>query len=211
MAERTVTTTGHGAARVARDAASVRLTARHAASALTAALAGAESARAFAVEVCHRHVAATAVGTTGVEVWPQNDVRGRPSGFEARHSLVVRCEDLEVAAALVGDLAAAVGDRLVLDGVTLTASDTTDAQRTAREHAFSDARARAEHLAVLGGVELGDLVSLSEGSVAPGGPGVEALATRAAGPEVDLQPGEADIVAAVTGTWTLRDQPSHRR
>ena len=131
-------------------------------------------------------------------------MRGRPSGFEARHGLVVRCDALEVAGALVGDLAAAVGDRLLLDGVTLTPSDTTAAQRTAREHAYADARARAEHLAALGGVELGDVVSLVEGGGGFAGHAVDALTTRAAGPEVDLQPGEADVAAAVTGTWALR-------
>ncbi len=202
ISDRIVTTTGRGTAPVVRDSASVRLTARHAASALADALAGAESAREFAVEVCHRHVEPAAVGTSGVEVWPQHDMRGRPSGYEARHGLVIRCADLDIAGALVGELAASVGDRMILDGVTLTPSDTTRAEREARELAFRDARARAEHLALLGGVSLGELVALVEGA-AVSAPGLGALTARAAAPEVDLQPGEADVLTSVTVTWTV--------
>lgn len=203
MADRTVTTVGRGTARVARDAARVRLTARHAASSLAEALNGAESARAFAVEVCHRHVDPSAVGTTGLDVWPQYDMRERPSGFEARHGLVVQCDDLRTAGALVGELATAVGDRMVLDGVTLRASDTTGAEAEAREAAYADALARAEHLAALGGVTLGPVVSLVEGADHGSDGGPVAVAAMAKGAEVDLQPGEADVATAVTVTWSV--------
>jgi len=198
---RTVTTTGTGTARVARDVATVRLTARHVAASLAEALAGAESARAQAVEVCRAHVDAAAVGTTRLEVWPQRDPQGGTSGFEARHGLLVHCDDLAVAGALVGDLAAAVGDRMQLDGVALAPRDTADAERTARERAVADARSRAEHLAALGDAGLGELVSITEGGAISGSGGGDVRLMAAT--SVDLQPGEADVTTTVTATWSL--------
>jgi uncharacterized protein len=200
-AVRTVTATGSGLARVARDVATVRLTARHVAGTLADALAGAESAREQASAVCRRHVGDGAVGTTGLEVWPQRDADGGTSGFEARHGLLVRCDDLATAGALVGDLAAEVGDRMQLDAVNLAPRDTTEAQRLARERAVDDARDRAEHLAYLGGATLGPLVTIAEaGGPAVGGGGDARLMAKTA---VGLEPGETDVTTSVTATWEL--------
>ena len=83
-------------------------------SALADALAGAESAREFAVEVCHRHVEPAAVGDVGARgVAAARHARpARPASRPGTGSSI-RCADLDIAGALVGELAAAVGDRMV--------------------------------------------------------------------------------------------------
>lgn len=198
---RTVTTSGQGAVRVPRDVAALDVAAVHRAATLSQALAGAESARAAVVAVARAHVDAAAVTTRGLQTWPHHDDRGRAAGFEARHALAVRCPDLGVAAALLQALADEVGDRLAVDGVSLAASPGPDDLVAAREAAYADARARAEHLAGLAGATLGEVVTLVEGPVgATPGPADALRLTKA---EVGLEPGVEAVVVTVTVSWRL--------
>jgi uncharacterized protein len=193
---RTLTVTGHGTATAVPDTAVVRLAAVHRAPSLAEALAGAESARAEVVAAAGDLV----VSSVNLSVWPAHDDQGRQSGFEARHSMSVAAGDLDAANDLLGRLAAGVGDRLTVDGVQLTVSDPTSALGRAREAAFNDARARAEHLASLAGASLGDVEAIAEGTAAPG-PSMQFAMAKTA--DVGLQPGESTLAAAVTVTWQL--------
>ena len=56
-----------------------------------------------------------------------------------------------------------------ISGVTFSIADTTALEATAREKAVEDATARAQSLAQLSGVELGEVVAISE---VYGGPGL---------------------------------------
>ncbi|MFA6300148.1 MAG: SIMPL domain-containing protein, partial [Nocardioides sp.] len=133
-------------------------------------------------------------------VWPADDHEGRQSGFEARHGYTVTCSDLDVAGALVTELATQVGDRLQVEGVSLEVSDTSAAVTAAREAAYADARARAEHLAGLADVSLGDVQSLVEGAGAvPMARGFEAMAKG----DVVLEPGEGSLGQSLTVTWAI--------
>lgn len=183
-ATRSVTVTGVGAVSVPRDTAIVRVAAVHRASALADALAGAESARALLVEVARRYVAAEAVASESLDLWPVHDNTGHPVGFDARHALTVRCTDLAVAGALLTALASEVGDRLRVDGVSLTAGATGAAQQVARERA------------------LGEVLAISDGT--PGPSGARANQDGAAEMSVGFESGQADVAAAVSVTWALR-------
>ncbi|WP_134767546.1 SIMPL domain-containing protein [Nocardioides sp. 1609] len=207
LAARTVTTTGSGRVALPRSVAVVRVTATHRAEALSEALAGAESARAAVVEVARRHVDpadAGSIATQSLDIWQTTDDQGRRVGHEARHSLSIRAAGLDAAAALVQALADEVGDRISLDGVSPASVPTADDHRTARERAFADARATAEHLADLAGAGLGSVVSIAEGAtrgVARGGAADARLAL--AKTEVALEGGEEELTAAVTVVWEL--------
>ncbi|MFB9314946.1 SIMPL domain-containing protein [Nocardioides plantarum] len=201
LASRTVTTTGSGAVSVPRDAAVLSVAAVHRAPTLSEALAGAESARAALVEVARAHVETGAIATRSLDTWPQRGDDGRPAGFEARHSLAIRCSGLEVAAALLQALADGVGDRLSVDGVSLAATPGADHLASAREAAYDDARVRAEHLARLAGSELGSVVSVAEGS--PSGSGPSARLALAAKSDVRFEGGTEDVSTSVTVTWEL--------
>ncbi|MCW2816800.1 MAG: hypothetical protein JWN84_4255, partial [Nocardioides sp.] len=126
---------------------------------------------------------------------------GRQQGYEARHSLEVRCAGLDAAAALLQALADEVGDRLTVDGVSLAATPEAEHLTAAREAAYGDARARAEHLAELAGSSLGGVVAVAEGSSAPGASGREAL--MAAKADVGLEGGTDVVTTSVTVTWEL--------
>ncbi|MFA6574822.1 MAG: SIMPL domain-containing protein [Nocardioides sp.] len=197
---RTVTVTGHGIAPVTPDSAVVRVTAVHRAPTLAEALAGASSAGAAVTSVARAHVDAARLSSRELSVWPAHDHEGRQSGFEARHGYTVTCSDLDVAGALVTELATQVGDRLQVEGVSLEVSDTSAAVTAAREAAYADARARAEHLAGLADVSLGDVQSLVEGAGAvPMARGFEAMAKG----DVVLEPGEGSLGQSLTVTWAI--------
>jgi uncharacterized protein YggE len=199
---RTLTVTGSGSAAAVPDAAVVRVAAVREATSLVDALAGADSAARVVGEVARRHVDAVDVATQSVNVWPAHDAKGRPSGFQARHGLTIRCADLETAGTLLGELAETLGDRLQVDSVSTLVTDSSQAQAEARELAFLDARARAEHLARLADAARGAVESVGEGGGA-GAPAVRFLAQDAAKLSVGLEPGQSEITATVTVTWQL--------
>lgn len=198
---RTLTVTGHGTSRVAPDTAVVRLAAVHRAPSLAEALAGAESAASSVSAVGRGHVEGARIASQDLNVWPAHDENGRQSGFEARHALAIACPDLAVAGQLLGALAAEVGDRLQIEGVSLVVADPSAALTLAREHAFADARSRAEHLAGLAGAALGEIQSVSEGGV---GPGPRSLAVGGSQKmDVSLEPGETTVTDSITVAWHL--------
>ncbi|MCW2767155.1 MAG: hypothetical protein JWO11_3114 [Nocardioides sp.] len=200
---RTLSVTGLGSAAAVPDAAVLRVAAVHRGANLVDALAGADSGARVIGEVARRHTAPADIATRSLDVWPAHDNKGNPAGFEARHSLTIRCLDLAVAGLLLGELAGEVGNRLAVDGVGTVVTDPSDAQAEARELAFLDARSRAEHLATLAGATLGEVESVVEGSGTPFARFAAQAAGGAAKLDAALEPGQTEISATLTVTWQL--------
>jgi uncharacterized protein len=198
---RTVSVTGHGEARVVPDSAAVRLAATHRALGVAEALAGADSAAAQVVATCREHTSPELIGTTGVQIWPVHDQEGRPAGFEARHSLTVRCSDVDSAGALLTALVEQVGDALQVEGVSLELTERSAAEARAREAAYADAVDRATQLAALAGAGLGDPQAVLESGYAdvPVGRALKADLEASS-----LEPGEMAVSSSVTITFQLR-------
>lgn len=197
---RTVTVTGHGSATAVPDTAVVRVAAVHRAAGMAEALSGAESARAAVVAAAGASADDLVVSSTDLSVWPAHDDEGRRGGFEARHALTITGGDLESAGALVGRLAEEVGDRLQVESVALSVGDPATALGEAREAAYADARARAEHLAALSDAVLGKVKEVCEGAGAPVARGPELAALKA---DVGFAPGQTVLTSTVTVTWAL--------
>jgi len=198
---RTVTVTGQGEARVTPDSAVVRVSAVHRASGVAEALAGADSAAETIASTAREFTTPERVGSTSLQIWNQHDEADRPAGFQARHSLVVRCPDIASAGGLLTALADAVGDRLEVEGVSLEVADQSAAHVAAREAAYADAVERATHLATLAGTDLGDVQDVVEGGGFGGGPVRMAKAVSA---HASFQPGETSVGSSVTVTFRLR-------
>jgi uncharacterized protein YggE len=198
---RTVTVTGHGEARVVPDSAVVRVAAVHRAAGVADALAGADGAARQAVATGREHTTPDRIGSTAVQIWPTHDQQGTQTGYEARHSLTMRCQDIDTAGALLGALVQAVGERLQIEGVSLEVTDRASAETAAREAAYADAVDRATHLAGLAGAQLGDVQDVVEGGsvAAP-----VARVAKAMSESASFQPGETAIGSAVTVTFQLR-------
>jgi uncharacterized protein YggE len=192
----TLTVSGTGSAAAVPDTALIRLSAVHRARTFAEALAGAESAREEVVRSARDLV----VSTVNLSVWPTSE-QGTQPGFEARHTLTIATGDLAVANELLTRLAHEVGTRLQVEGVDMTVRDPSSFIVQAREAAFADARAKAEHLAALADTALGQVEAITEGGAAAPitGGGFAALAKA----DVGLQPGETMVSASMTVTWSL--------
>jgi uncharacterized protein YggE len=198
---RTVTVTGHGEARVVPDSAVVRVAAVHRAAGVADALAGADSAARQSVATGREHTTPDRIGSTAVQIWPTHDQQGTQTGYEARHSLTMRCQDIDTAGALLSALVQAVGERLQIEGVSLEVTDRASAETAAREAAYADAVDRGTHLAGLAGSELGDPQAVMEGAYADPPVG---RAMKASLDAVALEPGELAVTSSVTVTFQLR-------
>ncbi len=199
----TVTVTGRGIAREVPDTVVVRVASSHRAAGVAEALAGADSAATEIVAVGREHTEASRIASTNLNVWPAYDNEGKPSGFEARHSLSITCTDIASAGDLLAALATKVGDRLQVEGFGLEVSDTARALDSARAGAYADAVARAGHLAELAGARLGDVQAMAEGGSAGPIGGGEGGVARDMMKSVAIEPGETTIAATVTVTFAL--------
>ena len=88
-------------------------------------------------------------------------------------------------------------------GVNFSVANTTQLEADARAKAVADARARAEDLARLNGVQLGDVISISE--VVGGGayPMVRSAAGIGGG-GTPVQPGELDMTVSLQITYAIK-------
>ncbi len=200
---RTLTVTGHGTVQVEPDAADVRVAAVQRAASVTDAVAGVDAAVRLAGATAREFTDGSHVSSAGLSVWPHHDHQGQAVGFEARHSLAIRCPDLTAAGGLVSALAERVGDRLVVEGVSLVVSDPEAAQDEARAAAFADARRRGAHLAGLADDLLGPVQALSEGgvpSVHAESSGTTALRSSL---DVSFEGGQQSVATTVTVTFAL--------
>jgi uncharacterized protein YggE len=198
---RTVTVTGQGESRVAPDSAVVRVSAVHRAPGVAEALSGADSAAGAIAATAGGFTAPERVRSTSLQIWRDHDPVGRPTGFQARHSLVIGCPDIDAAGAMITALAEAVGDRLEIEGVSLELADETAASVAAREAAYADAVERASHLAGLASAQLGEPQEVTEGGGSGGGP--VRMARLASASDASFQPGETSVGAMVTVTFQL--------
>jgi uncharacterized protein YggE len=198
---RTVTVTGHGEVWAVPDNAVVRVAAVHRAAGVADALAGADSAARQVVATGREHTTPERIGSTAVQIWPTHDDAGVRSGFEATHSLTLRCSDIAAAGALLTALSESVGDRLRIEGVSLEVADRAAAETAARKTAYADAVARGTHLAALAQAELGDPQDVVEGGVMVGtGRAAKAFVASAA----SFEPGEQAVASSVTVAFQLR-------
>ena len=176
----------------------VRVAASHRAAGVAEALSGADSAAKEIIAAAREHTDASRIASTNLNVWPAFDNEGRPSGFEARHSLSITTIDVQAAGALLGDLAHRVGDRLQVESLGLEVGDTGRAMVQARAAAYADAVARAGHLAELAGARLGLVQAMSEGFSSPGQPFADLAGGMREAKSMSIAPGETTIAAAVT-------------
>jgi uncharacterized protein YggE len=106
---------------------------------------------------------------------------------------------------LVNGVLDGVGDGAELHGVNFDKSDRSAETTAAREAAFADAKDKAEHLASLAGVTLGDVVRIGEEpfqhTPSPRMARMSAMAEGAAAIPIDA--GELVEQASVSVTWLL--------
>jgi len=204
-----VTVRGHGAADTVPDVVVADLATEVRSADVGAALREATDALA-AVRAALRAagVEDRAVRTGSTSTWTeQTGPDGADLRVVARLGLVVTLRDVPAAGDVVGAALAAGGAAVRLGGLRLVVSDPAPAQARAREAAWQDAHAKAEHLAALAGRVLGDVLRVHEDE--PGGGAVPRFARAGAQAlAVPVEPGEQTVQAAVTVRWAWADDPA---
>jgi uncharacterized protein len=141
--------------------------------------------------------------TQQVSISPAFTEEGRTvTGYQARNSVLARLRDLSRVGAAI-DAAVQAGANEVY-GPNLIQSDRATLEREALQAAMADARAKAQAVATAGGVSLGRVVTVVEGSgVAPPMP-YAADARAAAESSTPIAPGTQEIAASVTVTYAVQ-------
>ena len=206
----TLGVTGLGEVSVAPDMATLRIGVETRADSAAAAVeANNEAAQAIIATVKENGVAAEDIQTANFSVSPVYDETSfqRPQGpriigYQATNQVVTRVRDIDRLPELLDATVGSGANRI--DGLEFGLADDTATSDEARRLAVEDARRKAQVYAeAAGGVELGEIRSISEGG---GGPipmydrGMRAEAAMA----VPIERGQTTVAASVHVVWDLR-------
>jgi uncharacterized protein YggE len=147
------------------------------------------------------------ITTSNVFVYPQYSNDGRTiTGYQAGNTVSVKIRDISKAGTIIDAAAGAVGDEIVLQGISFTIDDTGALRQAARDDAVKNSKAQADQLAAATGLKVGDVVSIIEGSVPTSVPPVPYAADAAGGREagsVPIEPGQQELTLSVTVVYEL--------
>lgn len=194
----TLTVTGVGTVSVVPDEAQMTFgveSRRHTAQAAVSANADAMQKVIAAL----RQAGGREIATQWVSVYPYTSEDGSIQGYVASNS-VSALSDVEDAPALI-DAAAAAGANQV-SGPGLSSSKAEALYRQALARSVDEARAKAEVLAKAAGRSVGEIASIVESGAQAPGPLYDRA--EAAASSTPIVPGEQEISASVSVTFSLR-------
>lgn len=153
------------------------------------------------------------IQTSNYSIWAEQDYsrngeqgNDRIAGFRVSNIVVVKVREI----AKIGEVLAAVTNAGAnsINGIQFSVQDAEQLERQAREAAMVDARATAESLASLAGVELGEVLSLSM-SRAPDYPRPYAASrvmemADAGAPVPGIAPGQQSVSVTINATFAIR-------
>lgn len=126
-------------------------------------------------------------------------------GYTARNTVEVRVRALDHLSDAVDAAVRAGGDDVRLSGIRFEVSDPETARAAAREEAMAHARATAEQLARLAGVELGEPISIQESTTeGGGGPVPMMMRAQAAETATPIEAGTTEIRVELNVRWAIR-------
>ena len=146
------------------------------------------------------------VQTTSFSISPIYGDNGNDiEGYAVSNLVVAQLRDLEKAGSLLDKAAQAGGDDAIVRGVRFDIEDTSDLISSARTDAVKRARSQAEQLAAAAGVQLGDVMTITEASrdVGP----VEQVYREAAddsAASVPIQTGSEVLTVQVSVVFSIR-------
>ena len=109
------------------------------------------------------------VSTRSFNIYPQYDYSGEEGppeiiGYTVNNWIEVKVRDIDSLSDILDDAVTAGGDAIRVGGISFRVDEPEQYSEEARMLAVEDARARAQQLADLAGVTLGDALSISESS-----------------------------------------------
>jgi uncharacterized protein YggE len=149
------------------------------------------------------------IQTTSFSIQPEYDYRNDEqvlTGYRVSHMLQVKVRDIDRAGEVIDDAVQAGGDVLQVQSISFTIDDTTALSSEARQKAVADAQAKAEELATLAGVTLGDPTYITESTSTPYTQPYydRSVAYSAeAAPATEISLGELEVVVSVNITYGI--------
>jgi uncharacterized protein YggE len=149
------------------------------------------------------------IQTTSLSIQPEYDYRNDEqvlTGYRVSHMLQVKVRDIDRAGEVIDDAVQAGGDLLQVQSISFTIDDTTALSSEARQKAVADAQAKAEELASLAGVTLGDPTYITESTSTPYSQPYydRSVAYSAeAAPATEISLGELEVVVSVNITYGI--------
>jgi len=126
-------------------------------------------------------------------------------GYQVTNTVTAKIRDTSRAGVIIDDVAVAGGDLTRIDGIDFSIDDPTAYYTDARKLAMADAKAKANQLAQLAGVTLGNATYITENSYSPPIASPFAFEAKAVGaPTTPISPGEAEINATVQVTFAIK-------
>jgi uncharacterized protein len=127
----------------------------------------------------------------------------RLRGYRVSNDIQVVLRDLVSAGEILDGATAVGGDEVTINNVSFSIEDQTAVRDLAREAAWRDALARAEHLARLSGRSLGEVVEIVETTGRPPGPGPVHRMALAAEDATPIEAGTAAITVSLEVRFAL--------
>jgi uncharacterized protein YggE len=114
-------------------------------------------------------VASADIQTSNLSLSPRYDGNGNAvTGYAVSNQVTASIHDIAIAGRVVDAATRIAGNEIVVNGMYFTFGDDTKIVQQARADAVRRARSQAAQLAKAAGVQLGDLLSLTEDSIPPG-------------------------------------------
>jgi uncharacterized protein YggE len=201
----TVTVAGSGTVSATPDQAEITTgVVTQAATAAQAMAANSQAMERLLQSLANLGIGPRDIQTTNISVSPQRRApkEGQPpeiTGYEVSNQVRVKVRDLARLGQVL-DRQVSQGANLVY-GIHFGLQEPAPLLDEARKRAMADARRRADLYAAAAGLKVGRVLSVQEAGVAPPGPGpAPRIAMSAA---IPVAPGEQEIQASVTVTFTL--------
>lgn len=206
---RTISLSGHGEVRLAPDIAIVNLgVASQAAVAKDALAANTKAMQAVFAALKAAGIADKDVQTSNFMVQPRynfNNEGKAPTliGYEVSNSVTVTVRKLDTLGSVLDAVVQSGSNQI--NGIQFDVSQPEAALDEARKLAVADARRKAEIYAAAGSVNLGSILSISEGSFAPPPqPVMRTTMKMDAAPPVPIAQGEQTLAVDVNIAWEIK-------
>ncbi len=208
---RSIAVTGHGEARGAPDMATINAGVQTRAPAVIEASQQNQAIVERLIDALDaKNVEPRDIQTADYSIWPEqrsdpNDTGNNViTGYTVNNTVHVTVRELD----RIGELLAAVTDAgaNTIHGISFGIEDDTVLEARAREAAMEDARRRADALAKLAGVELGEVrhISMSSGGWSPFPGNMMSVRSMDAAPEPGIMSGELSVSVELQVTYAIR-------
>jgi len=207
---RYITVVGQGRTTVVPDIASLELGVQTSAATVEEAMTtNTDTMDAILAALAEAGIADKDVQTSSYNIYLDEGYRGPEMAsnpvYRVSNMVNVKVRDLETVGEVL-DAAVTAGANQIW-GVSFTVEDRTAAEEEARAKAVADARTRAEALAALAEVEVGEVLSISEiitGVISPLYSGVAMEMSAGMGGGGSIAPGELDYSTSIQVTYALK-------